>query len=133
MPMTSYLRKALGDASIGKSTFTTPASVYLGLFKASPGDSGSQSNEVTGGSYARVALTALLNSFNAVTGIVENNTVIDFPNPTGDWGVPTHIGILDASSAGNMLYYEALPNPRNVPSGSRRVQFAVGALLIRLI
>lgn len=58
MPMTSY--RKLGDVSLGKSTFTMPALIYLSLFEASPEDSESQSNEVTGDSYARVALTSLL-------------------------------------------------------------------------
>jgi len=133
MPMTSYARKALGDASIGKASFSTPVAVYVGLFTASPGDAGSLTNEVVGGSYARVEITSKLGAFNLATGIATNTSTVDFANPTGDWGTLTYAGIIDALSAGNMLYYEALPSPRTILTGSRHVQFAVGALQIRII
>jgi hypothetical protein len=133
MPMTSYLRKALGDESIGKAAFSQPAAVYLALFTSSPGDAGSLTGEVSGGSYARQDITAALSSFNLATGIASNTLAVDFPNPTGNWGTITYAGIIDAASGGNVLYYEALPNARAVVSGGRHVQFAVGALQIRII
>ena len=133
MPMTSYLRKALGDESIGKSDFVMPAAVYLGLFTLSPGDAGSLVNEVTGGSYIRQEITSKLGAFILATGISVNTAAIDFPNPTGDWGTITYAAICDAVSGGNVLYYEALPSPRTVLTGGRHVQFAIGALQIRII
>jgi hypothetical protein len=133
MPMTSYLRKALGDESIGKVAFAMPSAVYLALFTASPGDAGSIASEVTGGSYARQEATSKLGAFNLATGIATNTSNVDFPSPTADWGTITYAGILDALSGGNMLYYEALPNARTVLSGGRHVQFATGALQIRII
>jgi hypothetical protein len=133
MPMTSYLRKALGDESIGKIAFAMPSAVYLALFTSSPGDAGSLANEVTGGSYVRQEVTTKLGPFVLATGISTNTIAINFANPTADWGTVTYAGIIDAVSAGNMLYYEALPSPRTVLLGGRHVQFAVGALQIRII
>ncbi len=133
MPMTSYARKALGDESIGKAGYAMPAAVYLGLFTASPGDAGSLTNEVTGGSYTRQELTSKMGAFNLATGIAINTAAIDFPNPTADWGTITYAGVIDASGAGNMLYYEALPSARTVLTGGRHVQFAIGTLQIRII
>lgn len=133
MPMTSYARKALGDESIGKAAFVMPAAVYLALFTISPGDAGSLAGEVVGGSYTRQELTSKMGAFSLATGIASNTLVIDFPNPTGDWGTITYAGVVDAAGAGNLLYYEALPSPRTVLTGGRHVQFAIGALQIRII
>jgi hypothetical protein len=133
MPMTSYLRKALGDESIGKIAFAMPSAVYLALFTSSPGDAGSQTNEVAGGSYVRQEVTTKMGAFSLATGIATNTIVVNFPNPTADWGTITYAGIIDAVSSGNMLYYEALPSPRTVLTGGRHVQFAIGSLQIRII
>jgi hypothetical protein len=133
MPMTSYLRKALGDESIGKTGFAAPAAVYVALFTASPGDGGSLANEVAASGYSRIEVTSKMGAFNLSTGIATNTVSIDFPNPLADWGTVTYAGIVDGPTSGNVLYYEALPSPRTVTSGGRHVQFAVGSLQIRII
>lgn len=133
MPMTSYLRKALGDESIGKVAFVMPPAVYLALFTSSPGDAGSLTNEVAGGGYIRQEVTTKMGAFSLSTGIAANTAAIDFANPSTDWGTIAYAGIVDALSSGNVLYYEALPSPRTVLSGGRHVQFNIGALQIRII
>jgi hypothetical protein len=133
MAMTAYLRKKLGDHTIGKASFTSPAAVFLGLFKASPTDSGALTDEVTGGSYARVSITASLSVFDAVSGVASSTADITFAVPTADWGTITHVGIIDASTAGNVLLYEAIPSPRFVASGGRAVKFTTGQLNISLL
>jgi hypothetical protein len=133
MPMTSYLRKALGDASISKASFSMPAAVYAVLFTSSPGDAGSFASEVAASGYTRIELTSKMGAFNLSTGIAANTAAVDFPNPLADWGTITYAGVADAPSAGNLLYYEALPSPRTVSAGGRHVQFATGSLTIRII
>lgn len=128
MPMTSYLRKKLGDHALGKAAYSMPVSVSLALFTASPTDTGSLAAEVSGGSYARVAITSLMGAFDLTTGIAVNANDIDFGTATANWGTVTYAGIMDGS---NMLYYEALPTARVVTSGSRRVLFAAGQFQIR--
>lgn len=131
MPMTSYLRKKDGDHNIGKAAFTMPTTVYLALFTASPTDLGALVNEVTGSPYARVEITSRMSAFDLTTGIAVNTSDIDFGAPAANWGTVTYVGILDAATSGNMLYYEALPSPRSVTTGSRRVIFAAGQVQIR--
>lgn len=133
MPMTSYLRAKLGDHSIGKAAFTMPTTVYAGLFTANPGDIGSQASEVTGGSYARQAITAAMGAFGATTGIGTLVTDVFFPTPTANWGTLTYIAVLDALTVGNMLYYQAIPSPRIVLNGGRRVHLKAGLFAIQLI
>jgi len=50
---TNYLEDAMINAVLRNTSYTSPATVYLGLFTADPTDSGSQTNEVSGGAYAR--------------------------------------------------------------------------------
>jgi len=132
MSMTSYLQKKLGDHSIGKASFTMPTTVYLALFTVNPGEAGSLAGEVSGGSYARIAITSLMNAFDSVSGIAVNASSIDFANPTANWGTIVAVGIMDALTVGNMLYYQAVTS-RSVLSGSPHVQFSPGQLTIQLI
>jgi hypothetical protein len=131
MAMTNYLRKKLGDHAIGKATFTMPT-VHLGLFTDSPGSGGSLTNEVTGGSYARIEVTSKMGAFDLVTGIATSSALIEFATPTANWGTVTHVGIMDASSSGNVLIYDELPVPRSIVNAGRKVTFTTGTLSIAL-
>ena len=65
----NYLENKLIDHSLGTTTFTKPTTVYAALYTVAPSDS-SAGTEVTGGSYARQAIT-----FSAASsGSTSNNT-----------------------------------------------------------
>ena len=132
MAMTAYLQKKLGDHAIGKASYTMPAAVYLALFSASPGENGSLASEVAGGSYARVSLTSLMGAFDAVTGIATNASVVTFPGPTATWGLAQFIGIVDASTAGNVLFYAQLDNAKVINAGDSAVSFPVGSIVVQI-
>lgn len=122
---TDYLEDALLDHVLRNTAYTSPTTVYVGLFTADPTDTGSQANEVTGGSYARQAVT-----FGAPSGgTVANTGIITFPTATASWGTVTHAAILDAVSAGNMLYKGALASSKTVDNGDT-VSYAIGALTV---
>src|SRR5262249_55263395 len=131
MPLTTYGRQKLGDHSIGKTAFTMP-SVFAGLFTASPGDAGSQASEFTGGGYARQTLPASFGNFHA-NGPPAPPADISFPTPAADWGTLAYVGILDAVSAGNMIYYDAVPVARPVVNGGRRVTLRAGLFRVALV
>lgn len=99
---------------------TFAASVYVGLFTAAPGESGG-GTEVTGGSYARQAITRNTGNFKdpstALQGLTENINAITFPTATADWGVVVAAGWFDAASGGNMLYFNALTVSKTVNTG----------------
>lgn len=95
-----YLNMMRGTA------FTAPSAVYLALFTAAPSDSGG-GTEVSGNAYARQAITFAAASNPA--GTMTTSATIDFPTATpSGWGTITHMGIFDASSAGNLLWHGAL-------------------------
>lgn len=122
---TDYLEDAVLNAVLRNITFTSPATVYVGLFTADPGESGSQASEVAAGEYTRMAVT-----FGAPSGgTVANTGIITFPTAVGSWGVITHGAILDAATLGNMLYTGALAASKTVDPGDT-ISFAIGALTV---
>jgi len=105
-------------------TFTAPSTIYVALFTAAPNES-SSGTEVTGGSYARTAVT-----FNAPSGgQVTNSATITFPTPSAGWGTVVAWGLMDASTGGNMLYYSD-QTPNKLISSGDTVQFAAGAIVV---
>ena len=92
---------------------TRPTSWYVGLFTSDPTDTGAAGTEVSGNGYARTAVTF------SVTGDTASNTAgVEFPAATGgDWGTVSHIGIMDASSGGNMLIASALTVAKDITDG----------------
>jgi hypothetical protein len=110
--MSNYLENALINATLRNTSYTSPAAVYVGLYTDDPGE-GNTGTEVSGGSYARTAVT-----FGAPSnGVSTNSASVTFPTATGTWGTVTHVGILDASTSGNLLYYTALDASKSIASG----------------
>lgn len=110
--MSNYLENALINATLRNTTYTSPATTYLGLYTSDPGE-GNTGTEVSGGSYARQSIT-----FGAPSnGVTTNSASITFPTATGNWGTITHVGILDASTSGNLLYYTPLDSSKVVNTG----------------
>ena len=110
--MSNYLENALLNATLNATTYTAPATVYVSLWTSDPTDAGS-GTEVSGGSYARTAVT-----FGApANGVTTNNADVTFPTATGSWGTVGWIGINDASTSGNLLYHTALDTAKAIDSG----------------
>ena len=124
--MSNYLENALINATLRNTTYTSPATVYLGLYTSDPGE-GNTGTEVSGTSYARQSIT-----FGAPSdGVSTNSAAIEFPQAGGSWGTVTHVGILDASSSGNLLYYTALDASKTISTGDV-FRIAIGSLSVTL-
>src|SRR5438105_1450157 len=101
--VSNYLRDALNDHLHGGPAFTRPATTYFALFTSSPSSSGG-GTEVTGGSYARVAVTNDSTHWPASSGQTKlNASVIDWGTATANWGILLAVGEFDAATAGNLL------------------------------
>ncbi len=110
--MSNYLENALINVTLRATTYTAPATVYVSLWTSDPTDAGS-GTEVSGGSYARTAVT-----FGAPSnGVTTNNADVTFPTATSSWGVVGWIGLNDASTSGNLLYHSPLDSSKTVDSG----------------
>ena len=91
---------------------TRPTVWYVSLFTTDPGETGA-GTEVTGFGYARTAAT-----FTVTGDTASNSAGVEFPAATGgDWGTITHIGIMDASTAGNMIIHAPLTVAKAISDG----------------
>lgn len=100
--ITTYLSDKLLDHATGDVAFTKPTT-YLALYTTTPTmPAGTGGTEVTGGSYARVALAGLWAAASSQSKATNANVV--FPTATADWGTLTGVGILDALTVGNLLW-----------------------------
>ena len=110
--MSNYLEDALINATLRATTYTSVATVYVSLWTSDPTDAGS-GTEVSGGSYARTAVT-----FGAPSnGVTTNSADVTFPTATASWGVVGWIGINDAATSGNLLYHSPLDTSKTIDSG----------------
>lgn len=124
--MSNYLENALINATLRGTAYTAPATVYLALFTADPTEAGT-GTQVTGGAYARRAIT-----FGAPSdGAASNSAEVLFPVATANWGTITHIGIFDALTGGNMLYYGSLTTSK-VIQNSDQLKVNAGDITITL-
>ena len=108
----NYLENALINAVLRNTTYTSPATVYISLYLTDPTDADS-GTEVSGGSYARTAVTMGAPS----NGVSTNSADVTFPTCTTSWGTVTHIGIHDASTSGNLLFHTPLDTSKTIDSG----------------
>lgn len=122
-----YLENELLDHVLGGGDYSRPATVYIALFTAAPTDAGG-GTEVTGGSYARKAVTNNATNWPAASGGAKSNgTAIEFVTATADWGTVVAFAIFDAATDGNMLYWGDLTASKSVDSGDT-ARFAAGEL-----
>ena len=123
--LSNYLENKLLDHALGTASYTMPT-VYLALYTSDPTDADT-GTEVSGGGYARQAV-----SFNAASGgSASNSSDITFPQATADWGTITHIGLRDASTGGNRLWYGALDVAKTINNGDT-FEISAGDLVVTL-
>ena len=122
----NYLENALINATLRNTSYTSPTTVYMGLYTSDPTDANT-GTEVSGGSYTRMAVTMGAPS----NGVSTNSAAIEFPQASGSWGTVGWIGLLDASSAGNLLYHTPLDTSKTISSGDI-FKIAIGGLSVTL-
>lgn len=140
--LTDYAENKVVDATLRAQAIGTPVTWYIALYTACPTDS-TAGTEVTGGSYARVAVTAGLAAWagtqsagstvasSGTGGTTSNNAVWTFPTPTASWGTVVCWGITDAASAGNIWIYSALTVNKTINTGDT-VSFAAAAATFQI-
>ncbi len=110
--MANYLEDAIINAVLRNTSYTSPTTVYVALYTSDPTDADT-GTEVSGGSYARTAVT-----FGAPSnGVTTNSASVTFPTATASWGTVSYIGLRDASTAGNLLFHTALDEAKTVGTG----------------
>jgi hypothetical protein len=117
---------ATASASGVTLTFSLyPCTLYYALFTVPPNASGG-GTEVSGGSYARVAVPNNSTNFPATSANnKQNSTAITFPASTAAWGTVVAWGAYDAPAGGNLWLYGAISPSLALNSGDTAT-FAVG-------
>jgi len=134
--ISNYLANKLLDLMFKNTAYSRP-STYIALTTATVADSdtGSTITEPAGGSYARKLVNANGGSsptWNlASSGQVTNNQQIDMATATASWSTITSIAIVDASSAGNLLFYDNAMTDQAVGTGDT-ASFASGQLAVQM-
>lgn len=101
------------------------ANVYVALFTTLPGEAGTGGVEVSGGGYARQAVT-----FGApASGSMSNGADVVFPQATATWGLVAGFGLYDALTAGNLLYFNNLTSSKQIDAGDQ-LKFPAGQLTV---
>jgi hypothetical protein len=108
----NYLENNVLDHVLRNTSYTSPTTVYVGLFTSDPTDAGS-GTECTGSAYARQTLSVTT----ASGGIVTSSADVTFPQATGAWGTITHLGLLDALTSGNLLMHTPLTTSKSIDNG----------------
>ena len=109
-----YLEDKVLEHVFGGNAFTAPSTLYVALYTVAPSDTGG-GTEVSGGAYARQTGTFTVSGTNPTTA--SNTAAIEYPTATANYGTVVAVGILDASSSGNLLAYSTLDSSKVVSSG----------------
>ena len=119
MDFSNYLANKLISATVRNVSYTTPSKVYLALFTTDPTKDNS-GDEVDQASYNRQEVTFTT----PADGVSTNAGQIDWNTATSNWGNVGWVAIMDEPSAGDMLYFTALDNAKEILSGD---QFKIDA------
>jgi hypothetical protein len=120
--LSDYAEKLLLDWAMTTGSATRPTAWYVALYTAAPSDSGG-GTEVSTGGYSRKSVT-----FAAATspgGTTSNTNTVSFTASGANYGTVTHIGIFDASTAGNLLWHGAMTASKTVNDGDT-LEFSIG-------
>jgi hypothetical protein len=95
------------------SAATRPTAWYVALFTSNPAEDASGTEVSTSGTaYARQSVT-----FSVSGNTATNTAAIEFPTATASYGTVTHVGVYDASTAGNLIAYAALTTSKAIDTG----------------
>jgi hypothetical protein len=109
--VSDYSADALLEWITGKTAMPSKPTAYVALFTAVGSDDGTGFTEVSGNGYTR-AVTAGAD-WNSASGtspsLISNVNTISFPASTGaGWGTVIAFGLYDASTSGNLLFWDYL-------------------------
>lgn len=128
--MSNYLETALLNHVFRNTAYTSPTTVYVALYTSNPTDADT-GTEVSGGAYARQAVTFTAPTQVSDKATIKNASEIVFPVATASWGTITHVGIRDAATVGNLLYHGALTTPKTIEAGDQ-FRFLANELILDL-
>jgi hypothetical protein len=125
-----FLENKLLDHVLTATAYTQPSTRYLALFTADTGlETNSPSAEISTSdtAYGRKTVTFAA----ASAGTSATNATVTFDTATASWGTVTHIAVMDAETAGNVLFYGALTTAKTIDTADT-MQVTSGNLTVSL-
>lgn len=149
--LSNYAEEKILELSVGKNAWSKPL-VWAALYTTAPTDTTS-GTEVSGGSYARVPVSDATNSVfgeadvsPSGSAVIKNNGtynatsaglsssgsgIITFPQSSAAWGTVVAVALVDAATAGNIIWYGTLTNSKVVDQNDT-VSFAASDLQLSI-
>jgi len=113
MSFSNYIETKVLDHVFGGTAYTAPATLYLGLHTSNPAEDDSGTEVSTSGTaYARQTV-----AFTTSGDTTSNTAAVEYPTATASYGTVSHVGVYDASTAGNLLAYGALTTSKAIATG----------------
>jgi|TARA_B100001093_G_scaffold508910_2_gene571992 hypothetical protein len=109
-----YLEDKVLKHVFGGSAYTAPGTLYVALYTVAPTDTGG-GTEVSGGGYTRKTAAFTVSGTNPTQA--SNTAAIEYPTATANYGTVVAVGVLDASSSGNLMAYANLTSSKVVSTG----------------
>ena len=112
-----YLEAAVLNHIFKKSTLTAPDNIYIALCTVAVTDSmtGSTITEATYTGYSRKQTAPA--DWTISTSTMSNNAAITFDECTAGSSTVTYVALVDAATAGNLLFYAELSSSLAVSDG----------------
>ena len=131
MSVTYFSSNKVLDFNFGVVSYTPPATHYFALSTTSPNIDSTGFTEPSSGAYARVALANnKTNWTTAASGVLTNASAVTFAESTASWGTILAVGMFDALTSGNLLWYDVL-SPSRVVASATTVLFAIGSITVQ--
>jgi hypothetical protein len=121
----NYLENKILDHVLGEGArnFTSPATLYLALFKNTSGnaaanlEAGILTDEISdsGTAYGRQGV----DFSTASGGVAATAATVTWSTATDDWGTVTHVAVMDGSTvgSGNVLFWGELTTSKLIENG----------------
>lgn len=111
-----YLEDKVLKHVFTNTAYTSPTTLYVALFTTAATDSAAGTEvSTTSTGYGRQSAAFTVSGTNPTQAV--NSAAIEWSTATASWGTITHVGIYDASTAGNMIAWADLTTSRTVASG----------------
>ena len=113
MSFSNFLETEILDHVFAGAAYTAPATLYLALFTAAPGETGGGTEVSTSGTaYARETV-----AFTTTGNTTSNNAAVEYSTATASFGTVTHVGVFDAATSGNLMAYATLSSSKAIDTG----------------
>ena len=143
--LTTYVENKFIDWFLRGQAFTPPTNVYIALFTAAPTAAGGGTEVATVSTgYSRATMSAALTTWagtqgvgtptasTGTTGTTSNNSTITFGPSTAAWGTVNAVGIYDALTGGNLLFFANLATSFPVTAAGASITFSQGQLALSM-